>query len=88
MDGPLPIHFGIAFGKQNFCQYLFKFMAKKASYEVNCKIQFTNIICAKYWRIFIQKYINQTQFILEFDLRSCPPEWNQANALTYLTAHI
>ena len=68
-------------------------MTKKiTSYEVNCKIQFTKTICAKYWRIFIQKYMTQTQtlysFILEFDLRSCPPEWNQANALTYLTEHI
>ena len=40
-----------------FCQYLFRFMAKKiASYKINCKILFTKIICAENWRIFVQKY--------------------------------
>ena len=47
-----------------FCQCLFKFMAKNiASYEVNCKIQFTKIICAENWRIFGQKYMTHANLL-------------------------
>ena len=45
-------------------QYLFKFMTTKiASYEVNCKIQFTKIICAENWRIFGQKYMTHANLL-------------------------
>ena len=56
-------------------------MAKKfVFYEVNCKIQFTKIICAEIWGISIQKFRAHANFILilEFDLEPCPLEWNQA----------
>ena len=62
-------------------------MAKKiVSYEVNCKIQFTKMICAEIWQIFIQKYRTHANFhpcanfisILEFDLGQILLEWNQA----------
>ena len=39
-------------------------MAKKfVSYEVNSKIQFTKMICAEIWRIFMQKYRAHANFL-------------------------
>ena len=81
--------FVLLFGKHNFLPIFIQIYGQKiASYEVNCTIQFTKIICKENWRIF-QKYMTHAMlifytcanfiFILEFDLRPCPLKWNQAN---------